>query len=108
MAAQRRLRNVAAVHTVTQWVRAVRTQPCGDAVIALTVFGLIVGVQVVKPDEWRGQLLHQHMTMAAGVVLAAGCATLVFRRRWPRTVLAATVACALGYFVVGPSHGPAT
>jgi signal transduction histidine kinase len=77
-------------------------------VIALTVFGLIVGVQVVKPDEWRGQLLHQQMTMSAGVVLAAGCATLVFRRRWPRAVLATTVACALGYFVVGPSHGPAT
>jgi signal transduction histidine kinase len=77
-------------------------------VIAVTVYGLIVLVQLVKPDQWHGIPTHQDMTVAAALVLAAGCATLVFRRRWPRAVLAATVACALLYFAIGPSHGPAT
>jgi signal transduction histidine kinase len=93
---------------VTRGVRSMRSGPWPDAVIAITVFWLIVMVQIAKPDQVHGRPVHLHMTVLGGLVLLAGCGTLVFRRRWPRAVLAATVVCALCYFVVGPSHGPAT
>jgi signal transduction histidine kinase len=93
---------------VVRGVRAARSGPCADVVIAIIVFGLILAVQVMKPDQLRGQVVHHQLTALGVLVLAAASATLVLRRRWPRVVLALTVVSALCYFVVGPSHGPAT
>jgi signal transduction histidine kinase len=86
-------------------VSAVRRGLWADSVIAIAVFGLILVVPVIKPDQWHGR--HpDHVTLLGVVVLGVACVALVFRRRWPRSVLAAAVACAVGYFAVGPSHGP--
>jgi signal transduction histidine kinase len=93
---------------VIRGVRAARCGPWADVVIAIIVFGLILAVQVMKPDQFHVRPAHQQITTLGVLVLAAACAMLVLRRRWPRTVLALTVVSALCYFVVGPSHGPAT
>lgn len=95
------------MQTALRGIRALRTATWLDVVIAVTVFGLIVMVQVVKPVELHNRLTHAPLTVSGVLVLAAGCASLIFRRHWPRTVLTVTVACALGYFIVGPEHGPA-
>jgi signal transduction histidine kinase len=92
----------------TRFGAVLRSRTCVDVLIAAVVFGLIVLVQVMKPAQFHGRELHEQLTPLGYLVLGAGCATLVFRRRWPTAVLAVTVGCGLCYFVVGPSHGPVT
>jgi signal transduction histidine kinase len=77
-----------------------------DAVIAVAVCGLIVTAYVTKPHEWNGHPIPTHFTVLGGAMVATGCAALVFRRRWPRLVLAAAVVCTVVSFTVGPVHGP--
>jgi signal transduction histidine kinase len=77
---------------------------CGDGLIALTVFALII-VQVLRPNHWPGVPVARFTAVGMSIVGVA-CVALLFRRRWPRTVLVVAVACALANFTVDPSHGP--
>jgi signal transduction histidine kinase len=109
MATLPRLPNVADVPIVSPRLRfgaVLRSRAWSDVLIAAAVFGLVVLIQVMKPAQVHGREVHQHLTVLGCVVLGMGCTALVFRRRWPRIVLAVTVAAALWYFAVGPSHGP--
>jgi signal transduction histidine kinase len=77
-----------------------------DGVVALTVLGTIVLVNVVKPDQLHGHVLRGGLSPLADAVVLLGCAVLVLRRHWPRTVLVATVCTALVCLVLTPMHGP--
>ncbi|MFG2288998.1 sensor histidine kinase [Streptomyces sp. NPDC048595] len=69
-----------------------RTHPLAfDAALAVAVFACILLGAVVDPHRVHGPQWAPHRLSASAVVLAAlACATLVLRRRLPRTVLAAT------------------
>lgn len=79
---------------------------CADAVIAVAVFGLITLALLIKRDAWRIHAVPPHFTVLGGAMMAIGCVALVFRRRWPRLVLAVTVVCTVVSFTVGTAHGP--
>ncbi|MEU9119215.1 sensor histidine kinase [Streptomyces sp. NPDC048506] len=69
-----------------------RTHPLAfDALLAVAAFGCILFGAVVDPHRSQGPRFAPHQLTAVTVVLAAlACTALVFRRRLPRTVLAAT------------------
>jgi signal transduction histidine kinase len=77
--------------------------PSIDAGIALGV-GLIqvIGTYVAA----RHQHVHHPWDPLAVVLLAAGPAALVVRRRYPVAVLVVTLATALAYWVIGYGRGP--
>lgn len=103
------IRTVADVTTLVRRVRALgRRSQAFDTVIAITVFGTVLLVGMVRPTELHGHLIRERLTVPGTIVLAAGCAALIWRRRWPRAVLATSIACALTYLVTGPTHGSAT
>ena len=107
MAADLPIRTVADVTTVARRFRALGwRRRATDAVIAITVFGMVLLVSFARSHELlHGRLVHDELTVPGVVVLAVGCMTLIWRRHWPRTVLALSVACALAYLRTGPEHG---
>lgn len=75
--------------------------------IAITVFGAMLLVGMARPTELHGHLIQARLTLPGVLDLAAGCTALIWRRRWPRVVLALCVLCALAYVLNGPGHGTA-
>jgi signal transduction histidine kinase len=78
-----------------------------DALLALGVFllevlGVLLSERVGRSADWRAP------DALAYLLLAAGPAALLLRRRWPLGVLAVTLACGLAYaartYPEGPSH----
>ncbi|WP_030805341.1 sensor histidine kinase [Streptomyces sp. NRRL S-337] len=75
-----------------------------DAALAVAVFGCILFGAVADPHRVHGPRIVPHELTATTVVLAAlACAPLVWRRRLPRSVLAATGTLTLVELVAGAS-----
>jgi signal transduction histidine kinase len=71
-------------------------------VLLIEVLGLLLSERVGRSADWRAP------DALAYLLLAAGPAALLLRRRWPLGVLAVTLACGLAYaartYPEGPSH----
>jgi signal transduction histidine kinase len=71
-------------------------------VLLVQVLGMLLSERVGRSADWRAP------DALAYLLLAAGPAALLLRRRWPLGVLAVTLACGLAYaartYPEGPSH----
>ena len=64
------------------------------------VLGVVISERVGRSPDWRAP------DTLAYLLLTAGAAVLLFRRRWPLGVLAVTVACGLAYAARTYPEGP--
>jgi signal transduction histidine kinase len=64
------------------------------------VLGVVISERVARSPDWRAP------DTLAYLLLTAGAAVLLFRRRWPLGVLAVTVACGLAYAARTYPEGP--
>jgi signal transduction histidine kinase len=90
------------VHRLTELRQAARRHPLvSDGVLAVTVYGLALVASLMSHGYDAGPL-HTQTTVVGALITGA----LVFRRRWPRGVLAFTTGGTALYLALGGVRGP--